>query len=140
MANYNFVNANKPTPHYTGYTPEKRLWRAVLNQAVEEGLGLYTTYMCDYEKITAQRFVNHRSKDFDELCEMAEMDPESTWKGIQKFKLLRKGIIHANNKREVQALEMLANIQKSRGHGFWLKRKSNRMESRTVNRQVGNTR
>jgi hypothetical protein len=136
MANCNFVNANRPTPENYSYTPEKRLWRAVLNQAIEEGLGLYNSYMCDYEKLAAQRFINHRSKHFDDVCEMAEMDADSTWKGIQKFKLMKKGIINANNKREIQALELVAKIEQSRNHGSWIRKKSNRMESRQSNRGI----
>lgn len=45
------VLLNSKTIHETRKEmPEKKLWRAVLNQALEDGFGLYNTYMCDYEK------------------------------------------------------------------------------------------
>lgn len=111
MGSYNFVSNNRPTPQTDHKSPEKRLWKAVLNLAIEEGLGLFTTYMCDYEKNQARLFLQRRSKEFDELCERVDLDANLAWKEIQKFKLIQSGIIRPSNKKERLGLEVVSKIQ-----------------------------
>ena len=62
MGSYNFFNDTHMTDSKPSNNPERRLWRAVLNQALEDGFGMYTTYMSGYEKIDAKRFVRTRTK------------------------------------------------------------------------------
>lgn len=115
--------------------PEKKLWRAVLNQAVEDGLGLYNTFMCDYEKKDAEIFLRTRTFWFDEICEYADVDPNRAWKLIQKFKLIKKGIVNANEKREILALGIFNQIEQQRRYRNAIRKKSNRVESHSHDRR-----
>jgi len=128
MGSYNFFNDNQMSQTEAIVNPEKKLWRAVLNQAVEDGFGLYTTYMTDLEKIHAKRFVEFRTSTFDEICEHADVDADTAWKRIQKMKLIQKGIVNADNKREIHALRILEEIKQLRGKRATSHRKSNRLE------------
>lgn len=109
-------------------SPEQKLWRAVLNQAVEDAFGFYTTYMSDYEKYEAQNFVQRRTKVFDLICERAEVDANIAWKAIQRFKLLKSGIIKAQSKKDT----ILMNIV----HEINLKRKSRRESHYKLRRKL----
>jgi len=109
--------------------PEKKLWRAVFNQALEDGFGLYNTYMCDYEKKDAQLFFRTRTHQFDEICEYADIDPDRAWKLIQKHKLIQKGIVRADKQREREVMELLTEIKKQRGYREFCRKKQNHCES-----------
>jgi hypothetical protein len=39
MGSYNFICNNRMSQSEGGQSPERRLWRAVLNQALEDGFG-----------------------------------------------------------------------------------------------------
>ena len=125
----------KQSTHSTAQElPERKLWRAVFNQALEDGFGLYNTYMCDYEKKDAEIFFRVRTHQFDEICEMANIDPDRAWNLIQKFKLVQKGIINANSKREKEVMELLTEIKKQRGYREFRRKKQNHCESHQINR------
>ena len=114
--------------------PEKKLWRAVFNQALEDGFGLYNTYMCDYEKHDAKLFFRTRTRQFDELCEYADIDANRAWKKIQKLKLIQKGIVNADSKREKDVMELLTEIKKQRGYREFRRKKQNHCESHQIDR------
>lgn len=114
--------------------PEKRLWRAVLNQAIEEGFGLYNSYMNDSERHYAKYFIDERTQNFNRLCENADIDSDIAWKRIQKLKLIQKGIVNANTKREIQALKLVEAIKQYNRTRSQSHRKSNRVEGRTSHR------
>lgn len=109
--------------------PEKKLWRAVFCQALEDGFGLYNTYMCDYEKNDARLFFKTRTHQFDEICEYADIDPNVAWKKIQKLKLIQKGIVNADSAREREVMELLTQIKKQRGYREFRRKKQNHRES-----------
>jgi len=114
--------------------PEKKLWRAVFNQALEDGFGLYNTYMCDYEKHDAQLFFRTRTHQFDEICEYADIDANRAWKKIQKLKLIQKGIVNADSERERKVMELLTEIKKQRGYREFRRKKQNHRESHQIDR------
>ena len=114
--------------------PEKKLWRAVFNQALEDGFGLYNTYMCDYEKHDAQLFFRTRTHQFDEICEYANIDADVAWKKIQKLKLIQKGIINAESKREILVVRLLDEIKQQRKSREFARKKPNCMEGDSYDR------
>jgi len=114
--------------------PEKKLWRAVFNQALEDGFGLYNTYMCDYEKKDAEIFFRTRTHQFDEICEYADIDPDRAWKLIQKHKLIKKGIVNADKQRERDVMELLTQIKKQRGYREFRRKKQNHREGNQIDR------
>jgi len=129
------VHSNSKTVNETrGELPEKKLWRAVFNQALEDGFGLYNTYMCDYEKKDAEIFFRTRTHQFDEICEYADIDPDRAWRLIQKHKLIQKGIVRADKQRERKVMELLTEIKKQRGYREFRRKKQNHCESNSINR------
>ena len=114
--------------------PEKKLWRAVFNQALEDGFGLYNTYMCDYEKKDAEIFFRTRTHQFNEICEYADIDANRAWKKIQKLKLIQKGIVNADSEREKDVMELLTEIKKQRGYREFRRKKQNHRESNQTHR------
>ena len=121
--------SNKTINETGNEQPEKKLWRAVFNQALEDGFGLYNTYMCDYEKHDAQLFFRTRTHQFDEICEYADIDANVAWKKIQKLKLIQKGIVNADSRREKEVMELLTQIKKQRGYREFRRKKQNHCES-----------
>ena len=126
--------SNKTINETGNEQPEKKLWRAVFNQALEDGFGLYNTYMCDYEKHDARLFFRTRTHQFDEICEYADIDPNVAWKKIQKLKLIQKGIVNADSRREKKVMELLTQIKKQRGYREFRRKKQNHCESHQINR------
>ena len=126
--------SNKTINETGNEQPEKKLWRAVFNQALEDGFGLYNTYMCDYEKHDAQLFFRTRTHQFDEICEYADIDANVAWKKIQKLKLIQKGIVNADSRREKEIMELLTQIKKQRGYREFRRKKQNHCESNSINR------
>ena len=114
MANYNFFNDCQMTTNKHTNNPERKLWRAVLNQALEDGFGLYTTFMTNYEVENAKEFVNKRTQYFNDICERADVDADLAWKRIQKFKLIKGGILKPGNAREKLAFELFQMIKNHR--------------------------
>ena len=114
MGSYNFFNDTHMTDSKPSNNPERRLWRAVLNQALEDGFGMYTTYMSGYEKIDAKRFVRVRTKTFDDICERADLDADRAWKMVQRFNLLQSGIVKPEHKRDYVALDVFNRIKDGR--------------------------
>ena len=114
--------------------PEKKLWRAVFNQALEDGFGLYNTYMCDYEKKDAEIFFRTRTHQFNEICEYADIDANLAWKKIQKLKLIQKGIVNANTRREKEVMELLTEIKKQRRYREFCRKKQNHHKSNQAHR------
>ena len=128
------LSSHKTSHNTRGEQPEIKLWRAVFNQALEDGFGLYNTHMCDYEKHDAELFFKVRTHQFDEICEYAKIDPDRAWKLIQKYKLIQKGIVNANSKRETAVMELLAEIKNQRGYREFRRKKQNHRESNQVDR------
>ena len=126
--------SNKTINETGNEQPEKKLWRAVFNQALEDGFGLYNTYMCDYEKHDAQLFFRTRTHQFDEICEYADIDANVAWKKIQKLKLIQKGIVNADSRREKKVMELLTQIKKQRGYREFRRKKQNHCESNQAHR------
>ena len=126
--------SNKTINETGNEQPEKKLWRAVFNQALEDGFGLYNTYMCDYEKHDAQLFFRTRTHQFDEICEYADIDANVAWKKIQKLKLIQKGIVRADSRREKEIMELLTQIKKQRGYREFRRKKQNHCESNQAHR------
>ena len=126
--------SNKTINETGNEQPEKKLWRAVFNQALEDGFGLYNTYMCDYEKKDAEIFFRTRTHQFDEICEYADIDPDRAWRLIQKHKLIQKGIVRADKQREREVMELLTEIKKQRGYREFRRKKQNHCESNSINR------
>src|SRR5210317_30180 len=122
-------NFSKTMNDASSEMPEKKLWRAVFNQALEDGFGLYNTYMCDYEKKDAEIFFRTRTHQFDEICEYADIDPDRAWRLIQKHKLIQKGIVRADKQRERKVMELLTEIKKQRGYREFRRKKQNHRES-----------
>ena len=127
-------NFSKTMNDASSEMPEKKLWRAVFNQALEDGFGLYNTYMCDYEKKDAEIFFRTRTHQFDEICEYADIDPDRAWRLIQKHKLIQKGIVRADKQREREVMELLTEIKKQRGYREFRRKKQNHRESNSINR------
>ena len=126
--------SNKTINETGNEQPEKKLWRAVFNQALEDGFGLYNTYMCDYEKHDAQLFFRTRTHQFDEICEYADIDANVAWKKIQKLKLIQKGIVNADSRREKKVMELLTENKKQRGYREFRRKKQNHRESNQIDR------
>ena len=114
MGSYNFFNDTNMTSSKASNNPERRLWRAVLNQALEDGFGMYTTYMSGYEKIDAKRFVRVRTKTFDDISERADLDADRAWKMVQRFNLIQAGIVQPELKRDHVALSVFNKIKDGR--------------------------
>ena len=114
MVSYNFVNDTQMTDNKPVNNPERRLWRAVLNQALEDGFGMYTTFMCHYEKIDAELFIRNRSKTFNDICERADIDADRAWNMIQRFKLIKSGIVKPDTKKDQYALSVFNRIKDGR--------------------------
>ena len=114
MGSYNFFNDTHMTDSKPSNNPERRLWRAVLNQALEDGFGMYTTFMCDYEKKDAELFIRNRTKTFDDICERADLDADRAWKMVQRFKLIQSGIVKPEHQRDHIALAVFNKIKDGR--------------------------
>ena len=67
-------------------TPEEKLWRAVLNQALVDAFSVNTIWITDQEKNSVDKFFRTRSEAFDELCDKAGIDPTRLWRKVQRLK------------------------------------------------------
>lgn len=114
MANYNFYKDHRVELEASGRNPEQKVWRAVLNQAIEDAFGFQTMHLCHYEKIQAKAYVTKRSNDFNIVCENAGINPDVAWKAIQKFKLLKAGIVQAQNQKDKIMTAVIAELNENR--------------------------
>ncbi|WP_062223967.1 hypothetical protein [Aureimonas sp. D3] len=51
------------------------LWRSVVGQAIRDALSTADDYKAVYDRATARAWFDSGSRDFREVCEMAELDP-----------------------------------------------------------------
>ena len=58
------------------YTPEVKLWRAVVVNAIEDCTNLHSDRKNSLQKIYAHNWITSRSKDFDEVCYWGQLDPD----------------------------------------------------------------
>ena len=90
----------------TAIQPEQKLWRAVLNQALEDVFGYSAIHICEYEKRDVENFFSKRSEEFDQLCEDAGVNPSQLWRKIQRLKMVRVGFLKPS-KKEMNTLNLL---------------------------------
>jgi hypothetical protein len=93
--------------------PEQKLWRAVLNQALVDAFEINTIWICDHEKVDVDNFFKTRTKEFDELCEKANLDPTRLWRKIQRLKGVKVGFL-IPNKQEKNTLEIFNQFKERR--------------------------
>ena len=53
----------------------RELWRTVVSQAIRDALSTADDYKAIYNRATARAWFDSDSRDFREVCEMAELDP-----------------------------------------------------------------
>jgi len=94
-------------------TPEQKLWRAVLNQALLDAFDINTIWICEHEKQDVDNFFRTRTKEFDDLCDHAGLDPTRLWKKIQRLKGVKAGFI-SPEKTESNVLSMFNQIKEKR--------------------------
>ena len=81
----NFIRStNVYTPSWT--SPERRLFIAVLSQAVHDA---FSSHVTDFEKQAARSFLMSNNRDFKLICEMAGRDSNYVKERIRK-KVLRE--------------------------------------------------
>lgn len=98
---------------YDNTTSETKLWRAVLNQALVDAFNINTIWITDHEKIDVDNFFKTRSKEFDELCEKANLDPTRLWRKVQRLKGVQVGFLNPN-KQEKNTLEIFNRFKERR--------------------------
>lgn len=94
--------------------PEQKLWRAVLNQALEDAFNLSNTYLCDFEKMQAKLFFEHRTRHYNMLCENAGFDPDNLWNKVKRLQDIKQGKCLPKNKREEKAFDYINSLLKKR--------------------------
>ena len=94
--------------------PEQKLWRAVLNQALEDAFNLNNTYLCDFEKMQARHFFEHRTPHYNSLCENAGFDPDTIWRKVKKLRDIKEGKCLPGNKTEENAFNYINSLLKKR--------------------------
>ena len=67
-----------------GVLPEQRLWQAVLLEALAEAGGR-RAYLKDGLSPHAAQWVNLKSRDFREVCELAGFDPKQVFDSWQRL-------------------------------------------------------
>ena len=107
----NLFQVNKLLTSEPAPLPEQKLWRAVLNQALEDVFGMHTVQMCDYEKHEVEHYFTKRTEDFDRLCEDAGVNATQLWKKVQRLKMIRIGFLRPNNQKEKNTLCMIQTSQ-----------------------------
>ena len=58
------------------FTPEVKLWRAVVVNAIEDCTNLHSDRKNSLQKIYAHNWITSRCKDFDEVCYWGQLDPD----------------------------------------------------------------
>lgn len=87
--------------------PEKRLWRAVLAQLMEDAFSNTISNKLKNEKLFARDYLRHMHKDFAQVCEWAGFEP---------------GYVHLKVKKKIgsEFIERLNNLSlkvRSNNHG-----------------------
>lgn len=93
--------------------PEQKLWRAVLNQALEDAFGVNTIYICHRDKEDVDQFFRERTPEFDRLCEDAGFEPTTLWRKIQRLKGVKAGFLIPHEK-EQKTLSMFNSFKEKR--------------------------
>lgn len=96
-------------------TPEEKLWRAVLNQALLDAFDVNTIWICDHEKNDVDKFFRTRSEAFDELCDKAGVDSTRLWRKIQRLKGVQAGFL-IPAKKEIPTLKFFERFKRKREH------------------------
>jgi hypothetical protein len=87
------VNLNSLEVDERPATPEQKLWRAVFVQAIQDTFGICPLIMSSDEYREAKWFGRIYNEDFIELCEFAGFDSKQTFEKLQRYDLIKKGII-----------------------------------------------
>ena len=111
MGNY----LSKTLVEYDNTTPEQKLWRAVLNQALVDAFEVNTIWICDYEKRDVDNFFRLRTQEFDDICDNAGLDPTRLWRKVQRLKGIKAGFL-IPHKKEQRTLTMFERFKKKRAH------------------------
>jgi hypothetical protein len=77
-------------------TPEERLWKAILAQAIYDAL-FDTQITKNYERQTAKDWFMYKTKNFVETCRNAGFDPDYVQQKIKK-KILNQKMIYKMQK------------------------------------------
>jgi hypothetical protein len=96
-------------------TPEEKLWRAVLNQALVDAFSVNTIWITDQEKNSVDKFFRTRSEAFDELCDKAGVDPTRLWRKVQRLKGVQAGFL-TPAKKEIPTLKFFERFKRKREH------------------------
>ena len=112
MENLRVINSRVLVEHDTT-PPEQKLWRAVLNQALEDAFGVNTIHICDRDKHEVNEFFRNRTEAFDQLCDDAGIDPTNLWRKVQRLKGVQSGFL-TPLKREKNVLSMFASFKERR--------------------------
>jgi hypothetical protein len=92
---------------------EQRLWRAVLNQALEDAFGVNTIHICARDKEEVDNFFKTRTAEFDSLCDDAGLDPTRLWRKVQRLKGVQCGFL-TPLKKEKGTLEIFETFKQRR--------------------------
>jgi len=98
---------------YDNAPSEQKLWRAVLNQALEDAFGINTIYICDKDKQEVNEYFRKRTPEFDRLCEDAGLDPTRLWRKVQRLKGVQAGFL-TPLKKEKNVLKMFESFKERR--------------------------
>lgn len=112
MENLRVINSKVLVEH-DNTPPEQKLWRAVLNQALEDAFGVNTIHICDRDKHEVNEFFRNRTEAFDQLCDDAGIDPTNLWRKVQRLKAVQSGFL-TPLKREKNVLSMFASFKERR--------------------------
>ena len=112
MENLQIVNNKLLGERDTSY-PEQKLWRAVLNQALEDAFGVNTIFICERDKQQVNEYFRKRTPAFDRVCEDAGIDPTRLWRKVQRLKGVQAGFL-IPLKKEKGTLEMFATFKEKR--------------------------
>ena len=96
-------------------TPEEKLWRAVLNQALVDAFGVNTIWITDQEKNSVDKFFRTRSEAFDELCDKAGVDSTRLWRKVQRLKGIQAGFL-IPAKKEIPTIKFFERFKRKREH------------------------
>lgn len=112
MENLRVINS-KVLSEFDNVPPEQKLWRAVLNQALEDAFGVNTIQICEKDKNEVNEYFRKRSPEFDRLCEDAGIDPTRLWRKVQKLKGVQSGFLIPSAK-EKDTLEIFKTFKDRR--------------------------
>ena len=89
-----FLNSfPQPETEHADLTPEQKLWRAVFMQALQDAFGICTIPMSRDEHRETSSWYKFWNEDFILVCENAGFDPKQTFEKLQRYNLIKKGII-----------------------------------------------